>query len=87
MQSCRLQRCPAGARISVVVAFGQILPPAVLNERPWAAGTASGSLLPTGAEAAPISGACWEGTPKNRLRCRHAMEDGLKAPAVLRISG
>jgi len=51
---CQRQLADLGADVSVVVAFGQILPPEVLAQPPLGCWNGHGSLLPRWRGAAPI---------------------------------
>ena len=52
--ACQQELAALGADISVVVSFGQILPPAVLAQPPLGCWNGHGSLLPRWRGAAPI---------------------------------
>ena len=71
-----------GADLSVVVAFGQILPPQVLNQPPLGCWNAHGSLLPRWRGAAPIQWCLLEGDPETGVGIM-AMEEGLDTGPVL----
>ena len=68
--------------LSVVVAFGQILPPAVLAQPPLGCWNAHGSLLPRWRGAAPIQWCLLEGDQHTGVGIM-AMEEGLDTGAVL----
>jgi methionyl-tRNA formyltransferase len=71
-----------GAELSVVVAFGQILPPEVLQAPPFGCWNGHGSLLPRWRGAAPIQWALLEGDPETGVGIM-AMEEGLDTGPVL----
>lgn len=71
-----------GADLSVVVAFGQILPPAVLAQPPLGCWNGHGSLLPRWRGAAPIQWALLEGDAETGVGIM-AMEEGLDTGPVL----
>jgi methionyl-tRNA formyltransferase len=71
-----------GAEMSVVVAFGQILPPAVLQAPPYGCWNGHGSLLPRWRGAAPIQWALLEGDEETGVGIM-AMEEGLDTGPVL----
>ena len=71
-----------GADVSVVVAFGQILPPAVLQAPPLGCWNGHGSLLPRWRGAAPIQWALLEGDSQTGVGIM-AMEEGLDTGPVL----
>jgi len=71
-----------GADASVVVAFGQILPTAVLDQPPLGCWNGHGSLLPRWRGAAPIQWALIEGDAETGVGIM-AMEEGLDTGAVL----
>jgi methionyl-tRNA formyltransferase len=71
-----------GADLSVVVAFGQILPPAVLQQPPLGCWNGHGSLLPRWRGAAPIQWCLIEGDPETGVGVM-AMEAGLDTGPVL----
>ncbi len=71
-----------GAELSVVVAFGQILPPAVLKQPPLGCWNGHGSLLPRWRGAAPIQWALLEGDAETGVGIM-AMEEGLDTGPVL----
>lgn len=68
--------------ISVVVAFGQILPPEVLGQPPLGCWNGHGSLLPRWRGAAPIQWALLEGDAETGVGIM-AMEEGLDTGPVL----
>jgi methionyl-tRNA formyltransferase len=70
------------ADVSVVVAFGQILPPQVLAQPPLGCWNAHGSLLPRWRGAAPIQWCLLEGDTQTGVGIM-AMEEGLDTGAVL----
>ncbi|MFM7635700.1 MAG: methionyl-tRNA formyltransferase [Cyanobacteriota bacterium] len=71
-----------GADVSVVVAFGQILPPEVLSQPPLGCWNGHGSLLPRWRGAAPIQWSLLEGDPETGVGIM-AMEEGLDTGPVL----
>jgi methionyl-tRNA formyltransferase len=71
-----------GADLSVVVAFGQILPAAVLQAPPLGCWNGHGSLLPRWRGAAPIQWALLEGDAETGVGIM-AMEEGLDTGPVL----
>lgn len=71
-----------GAELSVVVAFGQILPPAVLEQPPLGCWNGHGSLLPRWRGAAPIQWCLIEGDSETGVGVM-AMEPGLDTGPVL----
>ena len=71
-----------GAEVSVVVAYGQILPAAVLDQPPLGCWNGHGSLLPRWRGAAPIQWALLEGDPFTGVGIM-AMEEGLDTGPVL----
>lgn len=70
------------ADVSVVVAFGQILPPEVLAQPRLGCWNAHGSLLPRWRGAAPIQWCLIEGDPETGVGIM-AMEEGLDTGPVL----
>ena len=68
--------------VSVVVAFGQILPPPVLEQPPLGCWNGHGSLLPRWRGAAPIQWALLEGDAETGVGVM-AMEEGLDTGPVL----
>ena len=79
---CQGELAALGADLSVVVAFGQILPPEVLNQPPLGCWNAHGSLLPRWRGAAPIQWCLLEGDPETGVGIM-AMEEGLDTGPVL----
>ncbi len=79
---CQAELASLGADLSVVVAFGQILPPQVLNQPPLGCWNAHGSLLPRWRGAAPIQWCLLEGDPETGVGIM-AMEEGLDTGPVL----
>jgi methionyl-tRNA formyltransferase len=79
---CQQQLSALGADLSVVVAFGQILPPAVLAQPPLGCWNGHGSLLPRWRGAAPIQWALLEGDAETGVGIM-AMEEGLDPGPVL----
>ena len=71
-----------GADLSVVVAFGQILPPAVLEQPPMGCWNGHGSLLPRWRGAAPIQWSLIAGDRETGVGIM-AMEEGLDTGPVL----
>ncbi|MFO8239282.1 MAG: methionyl-tRNA formyltransferase [Prochlorococcaceae cyanobacterium] len=71
-----------GADASVVVAFGQILPPPVLDQPPLGCWNGHGSLLPRWRGAAPIQWSLIEGDSHTGVGIM-AMEPGLDTGPVL----
>jgi len=71
-----------GADLSVVVAFGQILPPGVLAQPPLGCWNGHGSLLPRWRGAAPIQWSLIEGDSETGVGIM-AMEAGLDTGPVL----
>jgi methionyl-tRNA formyltransferase len=71
-----------GADVSVVVAFGQILPPEVLAQPPLGCWNGHGSLLPRWRGAAPIQWSLLEGDTETGVGIM-AMETGLDTGPVL----
>jgi len=76
------QLAALGADASVVVAFGQILPPAVLAQPPLGCWNGHGSLLPRWRGAAPIQWSLIEGDAETGVGIM-AMEEGLDTGPVL----
>jgi methionyl-tRNA formyltransferase len=70
------------AEVSVVVAYGQILPKIVLDQPPLGCWNGHGSLLPRWRGAAPIQWALLEGDPRTGVGIM-AMEEGLDTGPVL----
>jgi len=79
---CQANLAALGADLSVVVAFGQILPPQVLSQPPLGCWNAHGSLLPRWRGAAPIQWCLLEGDPDTGVGIM-AMEEGLDTGPVL----
>ncbi len=79
---CQSELAALGADLSVVVAFGQILPPQVLSQPPMGCWNAHGSLLPRWRGAAPIQWSLLEGDPETGVGIM-AMEEGLDTGPVL----
>lgn len=79
---CQQELAALGADLSVVVAFGQILPPAVLSQPPLGCWNGHGSLLPRWRGAAPIQWALLEGDAETGVGIM-AMEEGLDTGPVL----
>jgi methionyl-tRNA formyltransferase len=79
---CQDQLAALGADLSVVVAFGQILPQAVLDQPPLGCWNGHGSLLPRWRGAGPIQWSLLEGDPKTGVGIM-AMEAGLDTGPVL----
>ncbi len=80
--ACQQELAALGADLSVVVAFGQILPPAVLAQPPLGCWNGHGSLLPRWRGAAPIQWALLEGDAETGVGIM-AMEEGLDTGPVL----
>jgi methionyl-tRNA formyltransferase len=76
------QLAALGADLFVVVAFGQILPPAVLDLPPLGCWNGHGSLLPRWRGAGPIQWSLLEGDPETGVGIM-AMEEGLDTGPVL----
>ncbi|MDA0716864.1 MAG: methionyl-tRNA formyltransferase [Cyanobacteria bacterium] len=81
-QSCQQQLAALGADLSVVVAFGQILPPEVLAQPPLGCWNAHGSLLPRWRGAGPIQWCLLQGDSSTGVGIM-AMEEGLDTGPVL----
>ena len=79
---CQRQLADLGADVSVVVAFGQILPPEVLNQQPLGCWNGHGSLLPRWRGAGPIQWSLIEGDATTGVGIM-AMEEGLDTGPVL----
>jgi len=79
---CQGELAALGADLSVVVAFGQILPAEVLNQPPLGCWNAHGSLLPRWRGAAPIQWCLLEGDSETGVGIM-AMEEGLDTGPVL----
>jgi methionyl-tRNA formyltransferase len=80
--TCQEQLASLGADVSVVVAYGQILPKTVLDQPPLGCWNGHGSLLPRWRGAAPIQWALLEGDPCTGVGIM-AMEEGLDTGPVL----
>ena len=76
------QLAALGAEISVVVAFGQLLPPEVLQQPPLGCWNGHGSLLPRWRGAGPIQWSLMEGDSETGVGIM-AMEEGLDTGPVL----
>jgi len=76
------QLAALGAEASVVVAFGQILPPEVLEQPPLGCWNGHGSLLPRWRGAAPIQWSLIEGDAQTGVGIM-AMDEGLDTGPVL----
>jgi len=79
---CQAELAALGADLSVVVAFGQILPAEVLDQPPLGCWNAHGSLLPRWRGAAPIQWSLLEGDARTGVEIM-AMEEGLDTGPVL----
>ena len=79
---CQQLLAALGADVSVVVAFGQILPPEVLGQPPLGCWNGHGSLLPRWRGAGPIQWALLEGDAETGVGIM-AMEEGLDTGPVL----
>lgn len=79
---CQDQLAALAADLSVVVAFGQILPEAVLDQPPLGCWNGHGSLLPRWRGAGPIQWSLLEGDAKTGVGIM-AMEAGLDTGPVL----
>jgi methionyl-tRNA formyltransferase len=79
---CQAQLAGLGADLYVVVAFGQILPPAVLSQPPLGCWNGHGSLLPRWRGAGPIQWSLLEGDAETGVGIM-AMEEGLDTGPVL----
>lgn len=79
---CQKQLAALNADVSVVVAFGQILPPAVLQQPPLGCWNGHGSLLPRWRGAGPIQWSLMEGDAETGVGVM-AMEEGLDTGPVL----
>ena len=79
---CQQQLADLQADLSVVVAFGQILPKSVLNQPPLGCWNGHGSLLPRWRGAGPIQWSLLEGDPETGVGVM-AMEEGLDTGPVL----
>ena len=80
--TCQQELAKLEADISVVVAFGQILPSEVLNQPPLGCWNGHGSLLPRWRGAAPIQWSILEGDEETGVGVM-AMEEGLDTGPVL----
>ena len=80
--ACQEQLGALGADAYVVVAFGQILPPEVLQQPPLGCWNAHGSLLPRWRGAGPIQWSLLEGDAETGVGIM-AMEAGLDTGPVL----
>ena len=80
--ACQRQLAALGADVSVVVAFGQILPREVLDEPPLGCWNGHGSLLPRWRGAGPIQWSLLEGDAETGVGIM-AMEEGLDTGPVL----
>lgn len=76
------QLADLGADASIVVAFGQLLPSAVLDQPPYGCWNGHGSLLPRWRGAAPIQWSLLEGDHQTGVGIM-AMEEGLDTGPVL----
>lgn len=81
-ESCQEQLAELKADLSVVVAFGQILPKSVLDQPPLGCWNGHGSLLPRWRGAGPIQWALLEGDAETGVGVM-AMEEGLDTGPVL----
>ena len=79
---CQEDLAALGADLSVVVAFGQILPNSVLEQPPRGCWNGHGSLLPRWRGAGPIQWALLEGDERTGVGVM-AMEEGLDTGPVL----
>ena len=79
---CQQELAALGADLSVVVAFGQILPASVLEQPPRGCWNGHGSLLPRWRGAGPIQWALFEGDERTGVGVM-AMEEGLDTGPVL----
>ena len=79
---CQRQLAALGADVSVVVAFGQILPPEVLAQPPLGCWNGHGSLLPRWRGAGPIQWSLISGDAETGVGIM-AMEAGLDTGPVL----
>lgn len=79
---CQSQLAQLGADVSVVVAFGQILPKEVLDQPPLGCWNGHGSLLPRWRGAGPIQWCLLEGDSTTGVGVM-AMEEGLDTGPVL----
>lgn len=81
-ETCQQQLAMLGADASVVVAFGQILPTAVLQQPPLGCWNGHGSLLPRWRGAGPVQWSILEGDSETGVGVM-AMEEGLDTGPVL----
>lgn len=81
-ETCQQQLAELQPDLSVVVAFGQILPKNVLNQPPLGCWNGHGSLLPRWRGAGPIQWSILEGDPETGVGVM-AMEEGLDTGPVL----
>jgi methionyl-tRNA formyltransferase len=81
-ESCQKQLAELQADLSVVVAFGQILPKSVLDQTPLGCWNGHGSLLPRWRGAGPIQWSLLEGDAETGVGVM-AMEEGLDTGPVL----
>ena len=79
---CQQQLADLKADLSVVVAFGQILPPEVLEQPPLGCWNGHGSLLPRWRGAAPIQWSILSGDEETGVGVM-AMEEGLDTGPIL----
>ena len=79
---CQKELADLNADVSVVVAFGQILPKSVLEQPPLGCWNGHGSLLPRWRGAGPIQWALLEGDSETGVGIM-AMEEGLDTGPVL----
>ena len=79
---CQRQLAQLGADLYVVVAFGQILPPEILQQPPLGCWNGHGSLLPRWRGAGPIQWSLIEGDSETGVGVM-AMEEGLDTGPVL----
>ena len=79
---CQKQLASLKADVFVVVAFGQILPPVVLQQPPLGCWNGHGSLLPRWRGAGPIQWSLIEGDAQTGVGVM-AMEEGLDTGPVL----
>ena len=81
-QTCQQKLAELQPDLSVVVAFGQILPKSVLNQPPLGCWNGHGSLLPRWRGAGPIQWSLLEGDNETGVGVM-AMEEGLDTGPVL----
>ena len=79
---CQRQLAQLGADVYVVVAFGQILPPEILQQPPLGCWNGHGSLLPRWRGAGPIQWSLIEGDSETGVGVM-AMEEGLDTGPLL----